>query len=46
MWFAITRICLTLSTTEAAYVAMGESVKEAIPACYVLGFMQPGVAGQ
>lgn len=45
-WFARMQQCVTLSTTEAEYVAIGECVKAAICVHNVVGFMQPGVAGK
>ena len=41
-WFSRTQKCVTLSTTGAEYVAMGDGVKEALFNNGVLGFMLPG----
>ena len=41
-WFSRTQKCVTLSTTEAEYVAKGDGVKEALFINGVLGFMLPG----
>ena len=41
-WFSRTQKCVTLSTTEAEYVAMEDGVKEALFINGVLGFMLPG----
>ena len=41
-WFSRTQKCVTLSTTEAEYVAMGDGVKKALFINVVLGFMLPG----
>ena len=42
-WFSRTQRCVTLSSTEAEYVAMGEVVKEALFVRNVLEFLVPGV---
>ena len=41
-WFSRTQKCVTLSTTEADYVVMGDGVKDALFINGVLGFMLPG----
>ena len=40
-WFSRTQKCVTLSTSEAEYVAMGDSVKEALFIRSVWSFMLP-----
>lgn len=40
-WFSRTQKCVTLSTTEAEDVAMGDGVKEALFVNGVLAFMMP-----
>ena len=41
MWFSRTQKCVTLSTTEAEYVAMGDGVKEALFVRNLLSFVLP-----
>ena len=41
-WISRTQQCVTLSTTEAEYVAMADSVKDALFVRDVLGFLVPG----
>ena len=38
-WFSRTRKCVTLSNTEAEYVAMADGVKEALYVMGVLAFV-------
>ena len=42
-WFSRTQKCVTLSTTEAEYVAMAETMKEVLFLQQVWCFMLPGV---
>ena len=42
-WFSRTQKCVTLSTTEAEYVAMGDDVKEALFINGVLGLILKGI---
>ena len=41
-WFSRTQKCVTLSTSEAEYVALGDAVNELLPLRQVLPFMIPG----
>ena len=41
-WFSRTQKCVTLSTTEAEYVALADTIKEAIFLRYVWSFILPG----
>ena len=41
-----TQRCVTLSTTEARYVARGDGIMEALLACAVLAFLQPHLRGK
>ena len=41
-WFSRTQKCLTLSTTEAKYVALADTSKEAMFMRYVWGFIFRG----
>ena len=41
-WFSRTQKCVTLSTTEAEYVAMGDGVKEALFIRGIIEFLSPG----
>ena len=41
-WFSTTQKCVTLSTTEAEYVALGDTIKEAMFIWYVWSFIFPG----
>ena len=41
-WFFRTQTCFTLSTTDAEYVALADTIKEAMFMRYVLGFIFPG----
>ena len=40
-WFSRTQKCVTLSTSEAAYVALGDAVKELLFLRQIWGFMLP-----
>ena len=42
-WFSITQKCVTLSTTEAEYVALADAIKEVIFLRYVWSFILPGL---
>ena len=42
-WLSITQKIVTLSTTEAEYVALGDGVKEALFAKAVASFLVPGL---
>ena len=42
-WFSRTQKCVTLSTTEAEYVAMADGVKEALYVRGILKFFMPSV---
>ena len=42
-WFSRTQKCVTLSTTEAEYVAMTDGVKEALYVRSILAFLMPGL---
>ena len=42
-WFSRTQKCVTLSTTEAEYVAMANGVKEALYVRGVLVFLMPSL---
>ena len=42
-WFSRTQKCVTLSTTEAEYVAMADGVKEALYVRGVLVFLMPSL---
>ena len=44
-WASSTQRCVTLSTTEAEYVALGEGVKEALFSGAVLPFLCPELSG-
>ena len=44
-WVSSTQKCVTLSTTEAEYVALGEGVEEALFTGAVLSFICPEVRG-
>ena len=44
-WASSTQRCVTLSTTEAEYVALGEGVKEALFTGAVLSFICPELSG-
>ena len=44
-WASSTQRCVTLSTAEAEYVALGEVVKEALFTGEVLSFICPELAG-
>ena len=44
-WASSTQRCVTLSTAEAVYVALGEGVKEALVAWAVLSFVCPEQTG-
>ena len=41
-WFSRTQKCVTLSTTEAEYVALADTIKEAMFMRYVWSFIFPG----
>ena len=41
-WFSRTQKCVTLSTSEAEYVALGDAVKESLFSRHVWRFMIPG----
>ena len=41
-WISRTQQCVTMSTTEAEYVAMADAVKDALFVRDVLGFLVPG----
>ena len=41
-WFSRTQKCVTLSTSEAEYVALGDAVKELLFLRQVWRFMLPG----
>ena len=41
-WFSITQKCVTLSITEAEYVALADTIKEAMFLQYVWNFIFPG----
>ena len=41
-WFSRTQKCVTLSTTEAEYVALADTIKEAMFMRYVWSFILPG----
>ena len=41
-WFSRTQKCVTLSTSEAEYVALGDAVKELLFLRQVWRFMIPG----
>ena len=41
-WFSRTQKCVTLSTSEAEYVALGDAVKELLFLRQVRPFMIPG----
>ena len=43
-WFSRTQKCVTLSTTEAEYIALGECTRELVYLRGVLEFMQPGIS--
>ena len=43
-WFSRTQKCVTLSTTEAEYVALADTIKEAMFSRYVWCFIFPGLA--
>lgn len=40
-WLSRTQKCISLLTTAAKYLAMGDAVKEAIYACKILSFLMP-----
>lgn len=42
-WFSRTQKCVTLSTTEAEYVALADTIKEAMFLRYVWCFIFPGL---
>ena len=42
-WFSRTRKCVTLSNTEAEYVAMADGVKEALYVSGILAFLMPSL---
>ena len=42
-WFSRTQKCVTLSTTEAEYVALADTIKEVIFLRYVWSFILPGL---
>ena len=42
-WFSRTQKCVTLSTTEAEYVAMADGVKEALNIRDILAFLMPSL---
>ena len=42
-WFSRTQKCVTLSTTEAEYVAMADGVKEALYVRGILAFLMPSL---
>ena len=44
-WASSTQRCMTMSTTEAEYVALGEGVKEALFTGAVLSFICPELSG-
>ena len=41
-WFLRTQTCVTLSTTEAEYVALADTIKEVVFLRYVWSFILPG----
>lgn len=41
-WFSRTQKCITLSTIQAEYVAMGDGEKEALFVHGIMGFLSPG----
>ena len=45
-WFSRTQKCITLSTTEAEYVAMADGVKEALYERGILAFLMPSLADE
>ena len=42
-WFSRTQKCVMLSTTEAEYVALADTIKEVIFLRYVWSFILPGL---
>ena len=44
-WFSRPQKCVTFSTTEAEYVALADTIKEAMFMRYVWSFIFPGIGG-